>query len=77
MVTGVMPPVLAFGRPAAHNRAMDSSGAISAAVSGLNAGGTGGAIAVSLLKSTQALAAQEVATLFSSIGLGASVNALA
>jgi hypothetical protein len=52
---------------------MDVSG-VSAAVSGVNAGS---AIAVSVLKSTEASLAQNIATLFSSIGLGASVNASA
>lgn len=68
---------LAFAGAAAHNEPMGSSGAISAAVSGISSGGTGGAIAVSLLKSTEAAQAQQIATLFSSIGLGASVNAFA
>ncbi len=56
---------------------MDSSGAISAAVSGISSGGTTGAIAVSLLQSTEAAQAQQIATLFSSIGLGQNVNASA
>ena len=72
-----MPALLAFGCPAAHNWVMDSSGAISAAVSAINSGGTTGAIAVSLLKSSETAQAQQIATLFSSIGLGSNVNASA
>lgn len=56
---------------------MDSSGAISAAVSGISAGGVGGQIAVSLVRSTETAQAQQIATLFSTIGLGANVNAFA
>jgi hypothetical protein len=56
---------------------MDSSAAISAAVSGISAGGTGGQIAISVLRSTESAQAQQIATLFSTIGLGANVNAFA
>jgi hypothetical protein len=55
---------------------MDSS-AISAAVSGISAGGTGGAIAISVLKSSETAQAQQIATLFSSLGLGENVNTFA
>ncbi len=68
---------LAFRALAAHNGGMDSSAAISAAVSGISQGGTGGAIAVSVLRSTETAQAQQIATLFSTIGLGAHVNAYA
>ena len=60
-----------------HNGGMDSSAAITAAVSGISAGGTGGAIAISVLKSAESAQAQQIATLFSTIGLGANVNAYA
>jgi hypothetical protein len=56
---------------------MDGSSAISAAVAGLNAGGVGTSIAVSVLAQTEAAQAQQVATLFSSIGLGGNINAFA
>jgi hypothetical protein len=56
---------------------MDSSAAISSAVSALSSGGTTAAIAVSVLRSTEQAEAQQIATLFSSIGLGASINAFA
>jgi hypothetical protein len=56
---------------------MDSSSAISSAVAGISAGGTGGAIAISVLRSTETAQAQQIATLFSTIGLGAHVNAYA
>jgi hypothetical protein len=56
---------------------MDSSGAISAAVAGISAGGTGAAIAVSVLRSTETAQVQQIATLFSSIGLGGHVNSYA
>jgi hypothetical protein len=45
-----------------------SAGAVSAA-------GTGSAIAVSVLSSTESAEKTQIATLFSSIGLGANVNA--
>ena len=54
---------------------MDSSAAISAAVAGLGSGGAQAAIAMSVLRSTEASQAQQVATLFNSIGLGNSINA--
>jgi hypothetical protein len=54
---------------------MDSSSAISAAVSGISAGGTGGAIAASVLRSTETAEAQQIATLFSTIGLGGNFDA--
>jgi hypothetical protein len=53
---------------------MDASSAISAAVSGVNAGS---AIAVSVLTQTENAQKEQIATLFSSIGLGGSINALA
>jgi hypothetical protein len=53
---------------------MDSSSAISAAVQGVNAGS---AIAVSVLRSTESAQAQQIATLFSSIGLGGKIDASA
>jgi hypothetical protein len=53
------------------------TGAISAAVSGISAGGTSGAIAVSVLRSTETAQAQQIATLFSSIGIGGNVSAYA
>jgi hypothetical protein len=56
---------------------MDSSAAINTAVSALSSGGTAAAIAVSVLRSTETAQAQQIATLFSSIGLGASINAFA
>jgi hypothetical protein len=56
---------------------MDSSSAISAAVTGISAGGTGGQIAISVLRSTESAQAKQIATLFSTIGLGANVNAYA
>lgn len=65
---------LAFYRWAAHNGAMDSSSAISAAVTGVNAGS---AIAVSVLRQTETAQAQQIATLFSSIGLGGTIDASA
>lgn len=53
---------------------MSGTAAISAAVSGVNAGS---AIAVSVLKSTESAQAQQIATLFSSIGIGGNVSAFA
>lgn len=55
---------------------MDSS-AISSAVAGMSAGGTSAAIAVSVLKSAETAQAQQIATLFSSLGLGGNVSAFA
>jgi hypothetical protein len=52
---------------------MDVS-AVSAAVSGVDAGS---AVAVSVLKSTETNLAQNIATLFSSIGLGNSISTFA
>jgi hypothetical protein len=43
----------------------------------MSAGGTGGAIAISLLKSSESAEAQQIATLFSTIGLGGNVDARA
>jgi hypothetical protein len=54
---------------------MDSTGAISAAVSSLSAGGNAAAISVAVLRQTETAQAQQIATLFSSLGLGNSVNA--
>ena len=56
---------------------MGSTGAIDTAVSALSAGGTQASIAVSVLSSTEAAEAQQMATLFSSIGLGGNISALA
>ena len=53
---------------------MDASAAISSAVAGVNAGS---AIAVSVLASTEKSQAQEIATLFSTIGLGQNFSATA
>jgi hypothetical protein len=53
---------------------MSGSAAISAAVSGVNAGSQ---IAVSVLKSTENAQAQQIATLFSSIGLGSKLSTFA
>ncbi len=53
---------------------MDASAAISSAVAGVN---TGSSIAIAVLAQTEAAQAQQIATLFSSVGLGASVNASA
>jgi hypothetical protein len=53
---------------------MDATSAISAAVAGVNAGS---AIAVSVLKSAENAQAQQIATLFSSIGLGGNISAFA
>jgi hypothetical protein len=51
--------------------AISSSGAISAAVQGVN---SGSAIAVSVLRQTESAQAQQIATLFSSIGLGGNID---
>jgi hypothetical protein len=48
--------------------------AISAAVAGVNAGS---AIAVSVLTQTESAQKEQIATLFSSIGIGGNVSALA
>jgi hypothetical protein len=77
MVTGVIGPTLASGRPRAHTIDMDSSGAISAAVAGLGAGGDQASVAMAVLRQTEASQAQQVATLFNSIGLGNSISAFA
>jgi hypothetical protein len=53
---------------------VSASGAISAAVQGVN---SGSAIAVSVLRQTETAQAQQIATLFSSIGLGGNVSAFA
>ncbi len=53
---------------------MDSFAAISSAVAGVNAGS---AIAVSVLSSAEKSQAQQIATLFSSIGLGQNFSATA
>jgi hypothetical protein len=53
---------------------MDSSSAISAAVTGVNAGSP---IAVAVLRQTETAQAQQIATLFSSIGLGGTIDATA
>jgi hypothetical protein len=77
MVIGVMPLLLAFAGPAEHNIPMGSTGAIDTAVSALSAGGAQASIAVSVLSSTEHAEAQQMATLFSSIGLGGNISALA
>jgi hypothetical protein len=51
-----------------------NTAAISGAVSGVNAGS---AIAVAVLSQTEQAQAQQIATLFSSIGLGGSFSATA
>jgi hypothetical protein len=56
---------------------MGSTGAIDTAVSALSAGGTASSIAVSILSQTESAQAQQIATLFSSIGLGGNISALA
>jgi hypothetical protein len=56
---------------------MDSSGAINTAVSALSAGGTASSIAVNVLRQTENAQAQQIATLFSTIGLGQNFNAFA
>jgi hypothetical protein len=66
--------MLAFSVPPGHNSGMDASSAISAAVSGVNAGS---AIAVSVLRMTENAQAQQIATLFSSIGIGGNFSASA
>ena len=53
---------------------MSATGAISAAVQGVNAGS---AIAVSVLNSSIESEKQQVATLFSSLGIGGNVSASA
>jgi hypothetical protein len=68
---------LAFRGRTVQNTRMDSSAAISSAVAGISAGGTSGAVAVSVLKSTESAEAQQMATLFSSIGIGGNVSAYA
>jgi hypothetical protein len=68
---------LAFLGSSGQNKRMDSSAAISSAVSALSSGGTQGAIAVSVLKSTESAQAQQMATLFSSLGIGGNVSAFA
>jgi hypothetical protein len=68
---------LVFSGSPVQNSAMDgvsASGAISAAVQGVNAGSS---IAVSVLRQTESAQAQQIATLFSSIGLGGNVSAFA
>jgi hypothetical protein len=77
MVTRVIGRELASRRPSAHNACMDSSGAISAAVAGLGAGGNQASVAMAVLRQTEASQAQQVATLFNSIGLGNSISAFA
>ncbi len=53
---------------------MDASAAISSAVAGVD---TGSSIAIAVLSQTEKAQAAQIATLFSSIGLGASVDASA
>jgi len=77
MVTSVILPRLVFPAPREHNRRMGSTGAIDTAVSALSAGGTASSIAVSILSQTESAQAQQIATLFSSIGLGGHVSAYA
>ncbi len=77
MVTGVMQRLLAFPGPEEHNTAMGSTGAIDTAVSALSAGGAQASIAVSIISQTESAQAQQIATLFSSIGLGGHVSAYA
>ncbi len=77
MVIGVIPIPLAFPGPAEHNTGMGSTGAIDTAVAALSAGGTQSSIAVSVLSQTENALAQQMATLFSSIGLGGNISALA
>lgn len=54
-----------------------NSAAISSAVAGISSGGTGAQIAVAVLAQTENAQAQQIATLFSSIGLGGNVSAFA
>jgi len=56
---------------------MGSTGAIDTAVSALSAGGTQSSIAVSIISQTESAQAQQIATLFSSIGLGGHISASA
>jgi hypothetical protein len=53
---------------------VDASAAISSAVAGVNAGSS---IAVAVLTQTETAQAQQIATLFSSIGLGGNISAVA
>ncbi len=73
----VMPFRLAFPAPAGHNMPMGSTGAIDTAVSALSAGGPQASIAVSIINQTENAEAAQMATLFSSIGLGGHISALA
>ena len=77
MVIRVIPDQLAFLGPAEQNRPMGSTGAIATAVSALSAGGAASSIAVSIISQTESAQAQQIATLFSSIGLGGHVSAYA
>jgi len=56
---------------------MGSTGAIDTAVAALGSGGVASSIAVSILSQTENAQAQQIATLFSSIGLGGNISAFA
>ena len=77
MVIWVIPLPLAFRGPTEHNMPMGSTGAIDSAVSALSAGGAQASIAVSVLSSTESAQKEQIATLFSSIGIGGNVSAYA
>jgi hypothetical protein len=77
MVIGVIPSPLAFPGPAEHNTRMGSTGAIDTAVAALSAGGAQSSIAVSVLSSTESAQKEQIATLFSSIGIGGNVSTFA
>jgi hypothetical protein len=77
MVILVISDPLAFPGVPGENTRMGSTGAIDTAVSALSAGGTASSIAVSILSQTESAQAQQIATLFSSIGLGGNISALA
>ena len=62
---------LAFSKFGNQNQRVDATAALSSALAGVNAGSS---IAVAVLTQTEHAQAEQVATLFSSIGLGANVS---
>ncbi len=75
-MTGVPfdPDPLAFRPPNGQNKRMEASAVTSSAVAAVNAGSS---IAVAVLTQTEHAQAQQIATLFSSIGLGGNISSTA
>jgi hypothetical protein len=72
-----VPRTLAFSLPGEQYTRMDSSAAISSAVSAITGSGVTSSIAVSVLAQTESSQKAQIATLFGSLGLGRNVDSSA